>query len=84
MIALLGAIAAAASGGEREREVLRHTADVLAAPRFDRRRLRKEVTALARTLSRAPDAFAEPGDPNVAVLRALHEALTSVLTAGID
>lgn len=79
IVALLGAIAAAATGGERDRDVLRHTADVLAAPRFDQKRLRSEVTALARSLSRAPEAIADPDDPNFALLHALHEALTRVL-----
>ncbi len=84
VIALLGAISAAAAGGEREREVLRRTADVLAAPRYDQKRLRKEVTALARTLSRAPDAIADPGDPNFGVLQALRDALTGLLVSGTD
>lgn len=84
VIALLGAISAAAGGGERERDVLRHTADVLAAPRFDQKRLRKEVLALAQTLSRAPEVIADPEDPNYLVLQALRDALSGLLSPPTD
>ncbi len=84
VVALLGAISAAATGEERAREVLRHTADVLAAPQYDQKRLRKEVMALARTLSRAPEAIADPEDPNFVVLQALREALTDLLSSATD
>lgn len=84
LIALLGAISAAAAGGERERDVLRHTADVLTAPRFDQTRLRNEVLALAKTLSRAPEAICHPEDPTYVLLRALHAALTGLLSPATD
>jgi hypothetical protein len=80
LIALLGAISAAAVGGERERDVLRHTADALAAPHFDQKRLRHEALALAQTLARAPEAISNPADPNYDILQALHAALHGLLT----
>lgn len=76
---LLEAIAAATHGGSNERAKLAAAAEATWAAPYDADRLREQVHALARTLSRAPaGAFKEGGDTQ-RLLSTLHTTLGTLL-----
>jgi len=76
---LLGAVAAAATGGRSERAHLARTADAYGVPPYDAQRLQAEVLALARTLSRIPPQELRPGTAAYSALAALAGALDAAL-----
>ena len=80
--ALLTALTAAASGGRAERATLQRSADAAGATAYDAERLRAEILALARTLSRAPGADLRPGGTVYGPLTALYGALDALLRTG--
>ncbi len=80
--ALLATLTAAASGGRAERAALQRAADAAGAAAYDAERLRAEILALARTLTRTPDADLRPGGTAYGPLTALCGALDALLGTG--